>query len=213
MILLPHLEQGSPQWLAWRQTGLGCSDAPAIMGESPWKTPRQLWLEKTGQAALEDSTFAMRRGQRMEPIARQLYQDRTGRVVRPCCGRHEQYAWLLASLDGLDLWGALAVEIKAPNVDCHQQALDGQVPERYRPQVQHILLVSRAQRCDYVSYSEHRAYEGDERLAIVPVEPEPSYQELLLWRLWSFWGALQLRYWDGSLDAPARLPATPASVA
>jgi len=30
------LEQGTPQWLAWRRAGIGASEAPVIMGLSPW---------------------------------------------------------------------------------------------------------------------------------------------------------------------------------
>jgi putative phage-type endonuclease len=40
-------EQGSAAWLAWRHGGIGASDAPALMGENPWKSERRLMTEKT----------------------------------------------------------------------------------------------------------------------------------------------------------------------
>ena len=42
------MEQKSEEWLDWRKKGIGSSDAPIIMGVSPWKTPFELWEEKTG---------------------------------------------------------------------------------------------------------------------------------------------------------------------
>ena len=42
--------QNTPEWHAWRMQGLGSSDAPVIMQESPWRTPKQIWeLEPEGE--------------------------------------------------------------------------------------------------------------------------------------------------------------------
>ena len=40
-------DQGSGAWLEWRHGGIGASDAPALMGENPWKRPARLFTEKT----------------------------------------------------------------------------------------------------------------------------------------------------------------------
>ena len=45
------LEQGTAEWLAWRTQGIGASEAPAILGENPWKSRRALLAEKTGGPA------------------------------------------------------------------------------------------------------------------------------------------------------------------
>ena len=39
--------QGSPEWLTYRRTHIMASDAPILMLESPYKTVRDLYLEKT----------------------------------------------------------------------------------------------------------------------------------------------------------------------
>lgn len=44
-----NLLQNTQEWEKFRLQKIGASDAPIIMGVSPWKTPFQLWLEKTGQ--------------------------------------------------------------------------------------------------------------------------------------------------------------------
>ena len=39
-------EQGSIPWLRWRHDGIGGSDAPALMGENPWRSAKALFAEK-----------------------------------------------------------------------------------------------------------------------------------------------------------------------
>jgi putative phage-type endonuclease len=43
---LVDLEQGSTAWLRWRHDGIGGSDAPALMGENPWRSAKALLAEK-----------------------------------------------------------------------------------------------------------------------------------------------------------------------
>jgi len=49
------LRQNTPEWLEVRKTKLGASDAPAILGISPYKTAYQLFLEKMGLVQDEDT--------------------------------------------------------------------------------------------------------------------------------------------------------------
>ena len=46
---IERLQQNTAEWHRWRQQGLGASDAPVIMGEAAFKTPRMLWSIKTGR--------------------------------------------------------------------------------------------------------------------------------------------------------------------
>lgn len=43
-----QLKHNSPEWLAFRNTGIGASDAAAVLGLSKWKTNVELWEEKVG---------------------------------------------------------------------------------------------------------------------------------------------------------------------
>ena len=38
------------KWLEYRRMGIGGSDVAALLGISKWKSPLELWLEKTGQS-------------------------------------------------------------------------------------------------------------------------------------------------------------------
>lgn len=43
------LKQGSKEWLKFRRSGIGGSDASAILGYNPYKSNIDLWEEKTGR--------------------------------------------------------------------------------------------------------------------------------------------------------------------
>lgn len=59
---------------------IGGSDVAAILGVSPWKTPHELWLQKTGRAPREEVTPAQQkrfdRGHRLEPVVLDMLVDR-----------------------------------------------------------------------------------------------------------------------------------------
>lgn len=139
-----HLAQGSPEWLAYRQSRRNASESAAVLGQSPWLTPYQLWLVKTGRTETR-VTHAMQRGTDLEPLARAAYEDQTGLVMQPLVLEADGYS---ASLDGMTLDGDLVLEIKCPlrgsRSDLWQDVQSGQVPAYYGIQVQHQLMVSGA---------------------------------------------------------------------
>lgn len=59
---------------------IGGSDVAAILGVSPFKTPHELWLQKTGRAPREEVTPEQQkrfdRGHRLEPVVLQMLIDR-----------------------------------------------------------------------------------------------------------------------------------------
>ena len=77
-----QLVQGSPEWLAYRLSRRNASETAAVLGASPWTTPYQLWLLKTGRAVTA-VTSAIRHGTDTEPAARAAYEAQTGSVMQP----------------------------------------------------------------------------------------------------------------------------------
>lgn len=69
------------QWLAERRKGIGGSDIAALLGMSPFKTPVDLWLDKTGRADPTPDNPAMRLGRELEPAVLARYAEQTGRGV------------------------------------------------------------------------------------------------------------------------------------
>ena len=65
--------QGTPEWHEFRAQHLNASDAPAMMGESPYKTRDALLREKAVGVVAEVSSETQRRfdaGHRFEALAR-----------------------------------------------------------------------------------------------------------------------------------------------
>ena len=62
-----------------RRAFLGATDVAAVVGVSPYRTPLQVWLEKTGHAPATEPSPAMKRGVRFEPIVADMYTEATGR--------------------------------------------------------------------------------------------------------------------------------------
>ncbi|MDN3506511.1 MAG: YqaJ viral recombinase family protein [Simkaniaceae bacterium] len=150
------LEQNTEEWLEFRKTKIGSSDAPIIMGESPWKTPQQLWEEKMGLRESSYESAAMHRGKQLEPAARKAFEKETGLVVWPNVLIHPEHEFIIASLDGITMDGKAAVEIKCPGEKTHQMALSGEIPKHYQIQMQHQLAVTGLQEMFYYSYDGQR---------------------------------------------------------
>lgn len=166
-----HLEQRSPDWLTWRNIGLGSSDAAPIVGLSPWSTARKVLSQKVAallgqEIACKKDNGAMARGRRLEPKAIAVYEEWMGWKVPAVCGVHDEHEWLKVSLDGWNAEHSLFVEVKAPNKDDHALALAGGIPEKYIPQLVHQYLVSGARTCHYISYNDY--FRPSVQVAVVP---------------------------------------------
>ena len=144
-----ELTQGTAEWLALRKSKITGTDAAVIMGVSPWKTLLELYHEKTSNQPPQKKNYAMERGIKLEPMARDLYSIMSGYDVHPKVIIND---WAMASLDGIDCLGIHAVEIKCPGYKDHSLALEGKIPEYYYPQLQHIIWVCGLDKIDYFSF-------------------------------------------------------------
>jgi len=144
MSAILKLVQGSSEWQSHRARHRNASETPAVLGVSPWVTPYQLWLQRTGRATPEVNA-AMTRGTELEPAAREAYEQLTGNVMQPLVLVDGEYS---ASLDGISLDGSLILEIKCPyqgrDSDTWKIAEGGKLAEFYCWQVEHQLMVSKA---------------------------------------------------------------------
>ena len=112
-----QLTQGSQEWLAYRATHFNASDAPAMMGCSPYKTRAELLREMhTGVAADVDAGTQKRfdNGHRAEALARPLAEEFIGAELYPVVG---SLGRLSASFDGLTLEEREGFEHKALNAE------------------------------------------------------------------------------------------------
>ena len=183
--LSPHFikldfDQSTDEWLSWRRGGIGASDAPVVMGLSPWQKDSELLLLKTGQQAERPANDAMQRGKRLEPVARLAYVQHTGIAVEPVCVQSREHPWMRASLDGLSADGRHVVEIKCPGEKDHRLAACGRVPEKYFPQLQHILAVTGLGAIGYWSFR-------FDHTVLLTVERDEAFIADLLEKEIAFW--------------------------
>lgn len=203
------VQQNSKEWLSWRGKGLGASNAPTIMGVSPWCSPFELWLEMLGMKnrppAAEFAVRAMVRGTNLEPEARRLFEKEQGVAYPALSASHDDYEYIRASFDGYNAERNEILEIKCPGKADHDKARAGKVPEKYFPQLQQQFLVSGATKGWYVSW------DGKGSLVSIPVLRDDDYihgtnqtedadgngategSEGLLYKLIEFWDCVQKR--------------------
>jgi putative phage-type endonuclease len=178
-------------WLAVRKQGIGASDAAAAVGLSPYQSPLELWMIKTGRDSdmpkvdPNDESSPMYWGTILEPIVAQHYTKRTGNKVRrinsvlqhPDLDKH----WMLANLD-YTVVGSDEVQI----LECKTAGEFGSrlwrdgVPEYVQCQVQHQLAVTgkpAADVCVLICGQEIRIYriERDDELIARLIELERQF--------------------------------------
>ncbi len=143
-----HLEGDvEEEWLKLRRLGIGGSDVAPIMGLSPWTSPLEVWLDKTGRTPHKDISDkeAVRMGTELEPTVLEMYRRRhpeyRARRVNAVL-RSKSRPWAQASLDGITRdpelgWGVLELKTSSREGDW----TDG-IPDFYAAQVTHYLSVT-----------------------------------------------------------------------
>ena len=90
------------EWLVQRKEGLGGSDLGAILGLSKYRTPVDVFLDKTGRTAGQEETLQMRFGSYAEEFVAQEYTRKTGLAVqRFTTMLHHATAPILGNVDRL----------------------------------------------------------------------------------------------------------------
>jgi putative phage-type endonuclease len=156
-----NLEQGSAEWLDFRKVYVGASDAPVILGISPYKTAKQLYDETMGICSPQKQTASMSYGKEKEKEIRERFNFRQypNHQMETAVLKSTQYSWMFASFDGINFAERLFMEIKVANADDHACALAGEIPEKYKAQVAHQFLVSGFPTMVYVSHHKGQDFE------------------------------------------------------
>lgn len=136
-----YKEQRSADWLAFRQDKIGGSDAPVVLGLSPWMSALDLWEEKKGLRGPRSITSAMQKGIDQENAALEFAQKTTNVNFKPDVKIYKDNNRIIASLDGINEEQKIICECKSSN-RYFKMASEGRVfPDTYC-QVQHQLLVT-----------------------------------------------------------------------
>lgn len=177
---LHNVQQGSPEWHALRAQHFTASEAPAMMGVSPYMTRTELLRQKATGIVAEVDAGAQRRfdaGHGAEAKFRPLAEELVGDELYPCTGSLVVNGLaLLASFDGLTMSRDVAFEHKLYRDDLAKHLdVAEEPPEAYIWQLEQQLLVSGAERVLFVTsdgtgeYEAHCWYESkpERRAALI----------------------------------------------
>lgn len=136
------------EWLKERQTGIGGSDAAAILGVNPFMTALELYEDKTTEIVSEgEMTGPMKRGIALEPIAADFYVELTGRTIRERDQkRHPTYPFMIGNVDreiieGINVDSPGILEIKCPGLQVMAKVKAHGLEDYMMVQLMHYLAI------------------------------------------------------------------------
>lgn len=147
------LQQGSPEWLAHRRTVRNASDAPAMMGASPYVTRAELVRQRATGIDREIDAATQRvfdKGHAVEPALRALAEKIIGEELYPVTAVSDD-GRLGASFDGVTLDEACIFEAKQYSAEKVLLVEQNQLPPQdYWQVVQQFAVCESAMVCVYV---------------------------------------------------------------
>ncbi len=132
------------QWLENRKSGIGGSDAGAIMGVNPYRGAYSVWADKLGKTDPVDDNEALRQGRDFEDYVARRFAEKTGLRVRREYGmlRNDQRPWMVANIDRRIIGERAGLECKTSR-DIHMKRYkNGDFPLEYYCQCLHYLAVT-----------------------------------------------------------------------
>lgn len=142
-------EKDHDKWLKTRDMGIGGSDAAIILGYSSYKSPYQLWMEKTGQAVPPDlsGNQYIYWGHKNEPNIADWFQEETGKKVRKLGTlQNRSFPFMLANVDREVVGENAGLEIKTAGVSQYKKWQGDEIPDAYYCQCLHYMAVTGADR-------------------------------------------------------------------
>jgi len=100
-VLVKTREMSREEWLRTRKKGIGGSDASVVLGFNPWKSPFELYIEKTSDDIRELDSEAVYWGTVLEDVIAEEFTRRTGKKVRRQnkVFIHPEYDFMIANID------------------------------------------------------------------------------------------------------------------
>jgi putative phage-type endonuclease len=134
------------EWLSYRRLGLGGSDASVVCGINRYKSPVELWMDKTGQLLNQEAGESAYWGHRLEAIVREEFTLRTDiqvTVINEIL-QSEEFPFMLANLDGVcesPDYGKCIFEAKTAS-EYKSGEWNDSIPDEYALQIQHYMAVT-----------------------------------------------------------------------
>ena len=132
------------EWLKLRRTGIGGSDAGAIMGVSPYKGAFSVWADKQGKLPPLEDNEAMRQGRDLEDYVARRFAEASGLRVRHEYSmlRSVEHPCMLADIDRRIIGERAGLECKTSRDITMARYRNGEYPMEYYCQCLHYLAVT-----------------------------------------------------------------------
>lgn len=137
------------KWLAARNSGIGGSEAAVIVGMNRWKSPFQLWMEKTGEVEPEDlsNNEFVYWGTVLEQCVADRFAELTGkRVTRRGMLQDEEVPYFFANVDRVIVGENAGLECKTTNAYAKDAWEGDNIPDAYYCQCQWYMGVTGAEK-------------------------------------------------------------------
>ncbi len=197
-------------WLELRRRGVGSSDAAAVCGLDPYRSPVAVWADKTGgPVPVATDQEPLQWGLLLEEVIARHFGAVTGRKVRRrrAILQHQSVPHMLADLD-FETWAAgdAAVPLEVKNVSEWRKTewSEETIPDHVMLQVQHQLAVTGR------SHGYAAVLFGGNHFLPYTIERDQALIDMLLEREARFWDCVTERRipnWDGSESSAAVLDA------
>lgn len=132
------------QWLEYRRSGIGGSDAGAIMGVSPYKSAYSVWADKLGKLPPAEDSEPMRQGRDLEDYVARRFGEQTQLRVRrkQQMLRSSAHPFMLANIDRQVIGERAGLECKTSRDIRMTRYKNGDYPMEYYAQCLHYLAVT-----------------------------------------------------------------------
>ena len=137
------------KWLEARNKGIGGSEAAVIVGMNRWKSPFQLWLEKTGEVEpedLSDNEFVYWGNVLEQAVADRFELDTGKKVTKRGMLQDEEVPYFYANVDRVVVGENAGLECKTTNAFNKDEWEGDTVPDAYYCQCQWYMGVTGAEK-------------------------------------------------------------------
>lgn len=176
------------EWLKKRKHGIGGSDAAAILGLNPWKSPMDVYLDKISPTSEDHESEAAYWGKQLEDVVAREFSRRMGLRVQRVNSllEHPEHSFMLATIDRRVVGGGL-LECKTTSEWKRDEWGEDKAPDMYIVQVQHYFAVT-GEQSGWLA-----VLIGGNRLLIVPVERDQEFIDNLIAAEEAFWRCVEDR--------------------
>jgi putative phage-type endonuclease len=129
-----------------RQSGIGGSDASAILGLNPYCSPFDVYADKLGSKPPVEDNEAMRQGRDLEDYVARRFCETHGKKVRRINAilQHEEHDFIIGNVDRIIVGEDAGLECKTTSVLNKAKFNQGEYPTAYYAQCVHYMALTGA---------------------------------------------------------------------